>query len=209
MSKNFDQVAQKTRQYWFSDGIVELSIGSLFFLLGIYFYLQFRLPPGSLVLVGFQVGFVFILFGAIYLSRYLVSKLKSRITIPRTGYVSYKRASKKQRILSISAVAVIAVINAALILTTPLSSNWIPAITGIFLGSIWLIFAFRVGLARLFLQSIAAFLLGAILSISQLEVYLALAIFYGIFGLALILFGFWTLATYLRRHPAMNEGSQA
>jgi len=184
MSNNFDQVVQKTRQYWFSDGIVEFSIGSLFFFLGVYFYLQFRLPPESLLLVGFQVGFVFILFGAIYLSRYLVGKLKSRITVTRTGYVSYKRANKKQRILSISVVAVIAVINAALFLTTPLSANWIPAITGIFLGSLWLIFAFRVGLVRLFLQSIAAFLLGVILSISQLEVYLALAIFYGIFGLA-------------------------
>ena len=208
MSNNFDQVAQKTRQYWFSDGIVEFSIGSLFFLLGVYFYLQFRLPPESLVLGGFQVGFVFILFGAIYLSRYLVSKLKSRITVPRTGYVSYKRASKKQRILSIVMVAIIAIINAALFLTTPLSANWIPAITGIFLGSIWLLFAFRAGLARLFLQSIAAYLLGVILSFSQLEVYLALAVFYGIFSLVLILSGFWTLAAYLRRHPSINEGAQ-
>jgi hypothetical protein len=208
MSNNFDQVAQKTRQYWFSDGIVELSIGSLFFLLGVYFYLQFRLPPESLVLVGFQVGFVFILFGAIYLSRYLVSKLKSRITVPRTGYVSYKRASKKQRILSIVMIAIIAIINLALFLTTPLSASWIPAITGIFLGSIWLIFSFRVGLARLFLQSIAAYLLGVILSFSQLEVYLALAVFYGIFSLVLILSGFWTLAAYLRHHPPLNEGAQ-
>ena len=88
MNDNIDHVVQRTRQYWFSDGIVELSVGSLFLLLGVYFYLQSTLPTGSLLLVGFQVGFVFLLVGAMFLSRYLVDKLKSRFIFPRTGYVS-------------------------------------------------------------------------------------------------------------------------
>jgi uncharacterized membrane protein YedE/YeeE len=71
----------------------------------------------------------------------------------------------------------------------------------------WLIFAIRVNLLRFFLQWIIAYLLGVFLSFSLLEVYLALAIFYGVFGLVLILSGFWTLASYLRSHPPLNEGS--
>ena len=83
MNEDLNHIVQRTRQYWFSDGIVELSIGGLFFILGFYFYLQSTLPVGSMLLISFQVGFVFLLFGAIFLSRYLVSKLKSRLTTPR------------------------------------------------------------------------------------------------------------------------------
>ena len=76
MNNDVDKVLQRTRQYWFSDGVVEISIGALFLILGLYFYLQFLLPTGSLLLIGLQVGFVFLLVGAIYLSRSLVNKFK-------------------------------------------------------------------------------------------------------------------------------------
>ena len=204
-----DKVIQKTRQYWFSDGIVEISIGALFLILGLYFYLQFLLPTGSLLLIGLQVGFVFLLVGAIYLSRSLVNKLKSRLTIPRTGYVSYKRASRTQRLVSIGIVCFIAGINVVLFLTTPLSLNWVPAITGLIVGSLWLISAFRVGLLRFYLQAILAYLLGVILSMSNLDIYLGLALFYGILGCVLLLSGGWTLAAYLHHHPPLEEGQQA
>lgn len=208
MNENIDQVAQRTRQYWFSDCIVELSVGSLFLVLGIYFYLQSTLSPGSLFLISLQVGFVFLLIGAIYLSRYLITRFKSRLTTPRTGYVSYKRASKKQRIVSIVIVCLIAVINAALFLTTPLSLNWVPAITGIIVGSLWLISALRVGLFRFYLQSILAYLLGVIVPLTNLEIYQSLALFYGILGSVLILSGGFTLAVYLRKNPPMQEQPQ-
>ncbi|HUV28704.1 MAG TPA: hypothetical protein VMW34_15195 [Anaerolineales bacterium] len=209
MNEDLDHVVQRTRQYWFSDGIVELSVGGLFLILGFYFYLQSTLSAASLLLISFQVGFVFLLFGAIYLSRYLVSKLKSRLTTPRTGFVSYKRASKKQRIVSISIVCLIAVINAALFLATPLSLNWIPAITGSIVGSLWLISALRVGLFRFYLQSILAFLLGVLLSLTSLDVYQSLALFYGILGSVLLLSGGVTLANYLHQHPSLEEKTQS
>lgn len=208
MNNNIDQVVQRTRQYWFSDGIVELSVGSLFLILGIYFYLQSTLSSGSLLLISLQVGFVFLLIGAIYISRYLVNRFKSRLTTPRTGYVSYKRASKKQRITSIVIVCLIAAINAVLFLATPLSMSWVPAITGLIVGSLWLISALRVSLFRFYLQSILAYLLGAILSLTNLEIYQSLALFYGILGSVLILSGGFTLAVYLRKNPPMQEEPQ-
>lgn len=209
MNNDVDKVLQRTRQYWFSDGVVEISIGALFLILGLYFYLQFLLPSGSLLLIGLQVGFVFLLVGAIYLSRSLVNKLKSRLTIPRTGYVSYKRASRTQRMVSIGIVCFIAGINVVLFVTTPLSLNWVPAITGLIVGSLWLISAFRVGLLRFYLQSILAYMLGVILSVSNLDIYLGLTLFYGILGCVLLLSGGWTLAAYLHRHPPLEEGQQA
>ena len=208
MNDNVDQVVQRTRQYWFSDGIVELSVGGLFLILGIYFYLQFVLPANSLLLVGLQVGFVVLLVGGIFLNRYLVNKIKSRLTIPRTGFVSYKRATRKQRLVSFAVVCIIAGINVVLFLTTPLSLNWIPAITGLLVGSLWLISAFRVGLLRFYLESILAYLLGIILSISNLDIYLGLCLFYGILGCILLLSGAWTLVVYINQHPLEEKEPQ-
>ena len=110
--------------------------------------------------------------------------------------------------VSIGIVCIIAGINTALFLTTPLSIYWIPAVTGLIVGSLWLISAFRVGLLRFYLQSILAFLLGVILSLSNLEIYLGLALFYGILGCVLVLSGGWTLAAYLRQHPPLEENQQ-
>ncbi|MFL7890562.1 MAG: hypothetical protein ACK2UM_06910 [Anaerolineales bacterium] len=208
MHDDIDQVIQRTRQYWFSDGIVEISIGLLFLILGLYFYLQSLLAPGSLILMLLQVGFVFLLIGSIFVSRYIVTKLKSRFITPRTGYVSYKRASKKQRTLSIAIVCVIAVINAVLFLSTPLSINWVPAVSGLIVGSLWLISAVRVGLLRFYLQAILAYLLGALLSFTHLDLTQNLALFYGVLGGVLILSGGFTLSKYLRSSPPLKEEPQ-
>jgi hypothetical protein len=209
MNDDLDQVTRRTRQYWFVDGLAELSVGGTFIVLGLYFYLQSILPSGSLVLLTIQSGFVVLLFGVIFLSRYLVKKFKSRLTFPRTGYVSYKRASKKQRIVSASFAIIIASLNIALFLTTPLSLNWIPAITGLIVGIVWLISATRVGLIRLYLQSILSLLLGVGLSLARLETYQSLAIYYTVMGIVLLISGGATLAKYLHQYPTSENDSPA
>jgi len=207
MNNDLDQVTRRTRQYWFVDGLAELSVGGTFIVLGLYFYLQSILPSGSLVLLTIQLGFVVLLFGVIFLSRYLVKKFKSRLTFPRTGYVSYKRASKKQRIVSASIAIIIASLNIAVFLSTPLSLNWIPAITGLIVGIVWLISAIRVGLIRFYLQSILSLLLGVGLSLARLGTYQSLAIYYAVMGTVLLISGGVTLAKYLRQFPTSENDS--
>ena len=209
MNNDLNQVAQRTRQYWFIDGLTELSVGGTFVILGLYFYFQSILPSASLILLTLQMGFVVLLFGVIFLSRYLVNKFKSGLTFPRTGYVSYKRASKKQRIISVSIAIIIASLIIALFLSTPLSLNWIPAITGLIVGIVWLILAVRVGLIRFYLQSILSLLLGVGLSLARLETYQSLAIYYAVMGIVLLISGGVTLAKYLRQHPTSENDSPA
>jgi hypothetical protein len=102
-------------------------------------------------------------------------------------------------------VGLIALINVLLFFFTPLSSNWVPAISGLIVGSLWLISAFRVGLLRFYLLAILTYLLGAILLWAGLELYQSLALFYGILGVILILSGSFTLVRYLRRNPTPDE----
>ena len=209
MNDDLNQVTRRVRQYWFADGLAELSVGGAFIVLGLYFYLQSILPSGSLVLLTIQAGFVVLLFGVIFLSRYPVSKFKARLTFPRTGYVSYNRASKKQRIVSAGTAILIVALNLALFLNTPLSLNWIPAITGLIVGIVWLISAIRVGLIRFYLQSILSLLLGVGLSLARLETYQSLAVYYAAMGIVLLISGGVTLAKYLRQYPTSENDSPA
>lgn len=209
MNDELEQVVQRTRQYWFADGLVELSIGGIFIFLGLYFLVQSFLQPRSFLLFILQAGFILAIFGSIYLGRRLVSRYKFRMTHPRTGYVTYKQASKTQRMLSISLVLFMVTLIVALFLTTTISMNWIPAITGLFGSIIWLISAARVGLIRLYVQSLLSLLLGVGLSLTSLETYQSLAVYYTVIGLVLILSGGLTLIRYLRQNPPLKNDSPA
>jgi len=106
-------------------------------------------------------------------------------------------------------VILIAALNIVLFLATPLSLNWIPALTGLVVGIIWLISAFRVGLLRFYLQSILSLLLGVGLSLARMETYQSLAVFYTVMGLVLIISGGLTLVNYLRQNPLLENDSPA
>ncbi len=209
MNNNIDQVTRRTRQYWFADGFVELSVGTIFLLLGLYFYLQSVLPAGSLILFILQAGFVALLIGAISLGRYILGKLKSSLTFPRTGFVSYKQASNKKRVFSAGLGIVIASLNVVLFITSPRSLYLIPAVTGLIIGIVWMILAYRIGLFRFYLQSMLFMLVGAGLSLMKLDLYQSLAIYYGIVGIILLISGGVILARYLQMYPTSENDSSA
>lgn len=209
MNDEIHQVVRRTRQYWFTDGFVEISLGGIFVILGIYFYLQSALPPDSLILFILQAGFVLVIFGAIFLGKYIVNRLKSRLTFPRTGYVSYQTATKKQRVISVGVALTMTVLITTLFLTTSISMNWIPAITGFVVAILWLISASRVGLVRFYLLAVFSLVMGVGLSLSGLELYPSLSTYYVIIGLSLILSGALALSIYLRQLPASNENNPA
>lgn len=202
-------ILQRTRQYWFSDGLVELSVGSIFIILGLYFYLQTILPSGSMIMFILQASFVLLLLGIIVLSRYLVKVLKTRLTFPRTGYVRYRQATTKQRFLSFSVSLIIASLILIMFATTPLSIQWLPAVTGLIVGIIWLISAVRVGLLRFYLQAAASAILGVALSLLSWEPFQSLAVYYAVMGLVLIMSGGLILSRYLRTSQSIENDSPA
>lgn len=114
-----------------------------------------------------------------------------------------------QRMLSIGLVLFIVTLIVGLFLTTTIAMNWIPAITGVIVSIIWLISTARVGLIRLYVQSLLSLLLGMGLSLASLETYQSLAVYYAVMGLVLILSGELTLIRYLRQNPPLENNSPA
>ena len=205
MDNQFDNVSRRTRQYWFSDGLVEIFVGVTFLILGFYFFLQAALPADSMILIILQMGFVVLLIGTIFVSRFFVNKIKIRLTYPRTGFVKFKAASRKQRVISAGLAMVIASLSISLFLSKSLSLNWIPATTGLIVGIVWLISAVRVSLLRFYLQSIASFLLGIGLSLSGMDTYPSLAVYYAGMGLILLISGCVILIRYLHDFPTEGD----
>lgn len=94
MTNNFSDVEQRVKRYWYTDGIVEIIGGGLSILIGTYTIIQKLVPDGSIWSTILGGLYVFLMVGGVFITRWLVTNLKTRITYPRTGYVDYH--SQKQ-----------------------------------------------------------------------------------------------------------------
>ena len=195
--------------YSYIDGAMEFIFGGICLLLGVYFYAQVLLPPDSLLSRIMSIGLVLIVFGGVFASNKIVRVFKERITYPRTGYVAYRRAYGLSRWARAAIGGGIGMLMSALV--TLLFSNyrlgavWMPAITGIVFGILFLIMAFRTSLLRLYLLAFYAVLLGGGLMIQGIGDIYGLAIFYGGMALALLASGATTLWNYLRQTRPPEE----
>ena len=192
-----NDITQRTRQYWFTDGLAELIAGISFLLLGLYFYLQVVLPRASLAANLLQAGFALFIIGCVLLGKRTVQALKERLTYPRTGFVAYTRANPRYRWLSAGLAVGIAAMIASLIVSTPAAVDWLPAVTGLVVAAVWLVTAARVGLLRFYLLAIISIVLGLGLSFSGLGDTFGVACYYASMGFALIFSGWTTLRSYL------------
>jgi hypothetical protein len=199
MKNNLDQAMQRTRQYWYADGLSEVAFGAVCLLLGFYFALQATLPRPGTFAVLLDSSFVLIVVGGFLIAGRLVNRAKARLTYPRTGFVAYPRANKKLRLLTAGLAFLIAMIAASFLSAAPKTFDWTLAVTGLLFGAALLYFAYRVGLLRFALLAAVAIILGPALSLIQLAFPPGLAVFYTLMGLALFISGGLTLRSYLKQ----------
>lgn len=203
--QDFHSLSQQPTRYWYQDGLTEILMALISFLLALYFYLETILPPGSFL--NFVLIFLFI--GLIMLSSRFVNKtisrLKERITYPRTGYVSYRKPPRQQHIWQIiSSVLMIAAVFLMVVLLYFYqgSISWMPAITGCLLGIFMLILiAPRTGALRFYLLGIGSICLGIGISLIGLENLVGLFIYYLVASFGLLCSGVYTLVNYIRENP--------
>jgi hypothetical protein len=198
MKTELDKVRQRTIQYWYVDGLAELSFGALCLILGLYFYAQATLPEESLLANLLNMGFVVVVIGGSLLVGRIQSYLKSRITYPRTGYVGYQRTGTKHRWIGGLLSALIGVLVAGLLVSAPASLAWMPGITGFLFAAVLVYLGIRTGLVRFYLLSLAALLIGSWLALSGFGDILGLAYFYMLMSMALFLSGGVRLGLYLK-----------
>ncbi|MGZ9224999.1 MAG: hypothetical protein ACXW4M_05530 [Anaerolineales bacterium] len=208
MENNLSDVEQRVKRYWYTDGIGELIGGGMFVLLGMYFALQEVLGQNSMVGGILQASFALLIIGGVFVGRWLINTLKTRLTYPRTGYVEYQineRGMRWRRILPVILGFVIAALTAAFVRLFQ-SFDSVVAVTGLVVSVILVVVqAKSSGLARFYVLGAASFVLGFGLSLSGLPEGYSLGLFYGLMGVCFFISGGLTLRHYLKANPMPAE----
>lgn len=207
MKDNFDQMEQRTRRYWYQDGLSEIIVGLLFLLLGGFFWLQACLPANSPAAILLSSGLVLVLVAGFFASRQAIRALKTRLVYPRSGYVAYRKPKRRRFWLNGLLAIIMAILVSALFTYAKVTLTWIPAWTGIILGAIWLVTASRIGLLRFYILAGLSALIGSILTLSGIDEYPGLALFYALNGLAMLVSGSLIFWQYLHNIQTYQEQS--
>jgi len=205
---DMQQVEQRVKRYWYTDGIAEISSGGMFLLLGLYFGIQGYFGETSLVSIILQVSMVLLMVGGIFGVRWLVNTLKARLTYPRTGFVEYRVNEKSARTRRYIVVGVAFVIAIASILLVDLIRNLdsMALVSGLLVGVIFIALRGRSsGLRRFYVLGGLAIVLGFILAFSGLSQAYNLGLFYGLLGVATMISGGVVMRRYLQENPLPTE----
>lgn len=208
MKDNFSEVEQRVKRYWFSDGIGELAGGGFFLLLGAYFGIPQFLSENNLLSVMLQSSLVLVMIGGVFLVRWLVTALKTRLTYPRTGYVEY-RVDRQHAVRTRTLAMAFAMVMAFLMVWFARSIQIVDStvlVTGLVVGAVFVILRGKsFGIQRFYILGAISAILGVALSFSGWQSGYSLAAFYGVMGLVVMISGGMVLLRYLKENPLPLE----
>lgn len=197
MEKKLKASQKRALQYWFADGLTELSGAAICLLLAIYFVIQQILAASQ----GYFALLFFIVFVAAFGVRRLMLSYRERSTYPRTGFVEPKKGMEDRRFLGIAIGFTVLLLGFMLftILRGIQTMVLMPVITGVIFGFIFILVGLRIKLMRFYFLVGFCSLLGVFLSLSGLGDMWGAALLSLVTGLVLLAFGIVTRLTYLRQ----------
>jgi hypothetical protein len=211
MPDELKKTQRRAYQYFYVDGSFELGFGLMCLLLAAYFFMEKRLE-GTWLSALLSGSLVLVFIGGAALIRWLVSMWKQRITYPRTGYVAYRQDGRLKRGWRIAlALAVGGLMGAGvaiMVLYPPGNLDLMPLVSGLLMGLVLIILAWRTSVPRFNLLAIFTALAGVGLAFANFGNDLGIAIFYLTLGAMLVFSGLFTLFIYLRRNPLPPEEIQ-
>ena len=195
MKSNLDEKQLRAMQYWYVDGTYEFNMGGICLVLGIYF-LALSKFEGTKFADFLNVIMVLVFIGGIFLINWFIRQLKTKVTFPRTGYVSYKRERGSKRIIQMVIAGVIAVVIAALgslaivdfsagfilRMSREYSLNWMPGLVGILMAFAVSIFAIRMKISRFYFIAILSIAIGLMTMFISEGMHFGLGLYYALMG---------------------------
>ena len=209
MKNNIDNLIQRTRQYWYQDGLVEITVGLFFMVLSPYFLAQAWIKTVPLNPVLANIGLLAAILVVIGLFRTALLAVKAHLTYPRTGYVAYPRLHKGslwQRYGLATWLILVCIALLALTLASRTPPAWAPFLLGVVAGLAVLFVSYRFRLLRFTLLACALTLIGAVISIYNPGEADAATLSAAADGVCFLLSGALTLVRYLRNTRPPTEG---
>jgi len=199
---------QRTRRYWYDDGLWELATGIFFLALALFLALEAVTPRGSRLWLLFGLGGPVIFIGLPLAIYRLVNRVKARITYPRTGYVRYRaQHGRRARILRAAGLG------AALgvLLSTSLQMGWeiqLPLLFGAVGAMAFALVGYSLGLRRFYVLAGWSALAGVVIARLPLSNLASGALFWLALGLGVSVSGLYTLRRYLSSAPKPREEAE-
>lgn len=189
---------KRGEQYWYEDGLWELTIGLLFVFYSAYYGLVGLLPQESGLRSILSVGYIVVVPGAMLVASWIVRRLKERITAPRTGHIAVVRSRHIIQAVILAAVVGAATVAAALLI----ESLYVPVLVGGGGMAIALaITAYRIGITRMIAPAVVSLIAGFVLSVTTDAPEPGFSFLFGSVGLVIAILGAVTFSRYLRRNP--------
>lgn len=204
MEPNYDQTIKRTRAYWYIDGLAEMTTGALFLLFGLVYLLLSILPHSSPFGIAIRLIYPLFLLLAMWSGGKLVKNIKVRLTYPRTGFVAYRRPSRKRRMVTFGVGVLVTLGLITLMSWLEIEAlTWFPFLDGAFLGLILLVIS--PGLPRFYMLAGISLLMGTLFTYLGIGGEMGHGAFFGCIGLILLVCGAITLRGYLRQAPPPEE----
>lgn len=200
---DIEKIEKRTVRSFYDDGLFEVALGLILLLLGGYFYAQTVLPKDSRLGSILSVLFVLVIVSAGFIVNRILRFLKRAITYPRTGYVAFKKKepSPKRRAAAAIAGGLIGASLAVLYGLSPSVRVLLPAANGLLFAVAVLLAANKVGVIRFYVLAAASAVIGLAVTAAGIGDIKGVSLYYGLFGLAVILSGLTALIVYLNRSP--------
>jgi hypothetical protein len=205
MENNLKASQKRAVQYWFADGLAELSGAVICLILAVYF--------GLMQIIGSSQGSVALLFLMVFVAAFGIRKVmfwyRERSTYPRTGFVEPKKGWEDRRMLGIAIGFTVLLL--AFMLFTILrgiqTMAWMPVLAGIIYAFIFSLAGYRTQLVRFYFLAGFCLLLGVFLAVSGLGDLWGAAILSLCVGLVLCAYGIVTRIAYLNQSRGTEESS--
>ena len=203
MGETFTKVQHRAIQYWFLDGLAEISAGLICFLLVALFVLWQLIPLTRWSLFIFFIPAFAVSFGL----RLLIQKIKERTTYPRTGYVAPFSGMENKRALVMMIVFTIVLLAVNFYLTTQGETAllWSPGVAGLTFAFVFAWTGYLTALRRFYFTAFFSLFVGAALVFLEIGYFSGVAILTGLTGVILLFSGIQARRAYFRLNPPSNE----
>lgn len=203
MRENLNGAQQRALQYWFVDGLAEISAGVISLMVAVLMAFWPVVVKGRWSLLIFFGLALAVSFGL----RLVIQRVKSRLTYPRTGYVAPLSGFENRR-----AVIAIALFTLLLLLTNAFISTrgdaalaWSPALGGLVFAFLFAWTGYLTTLRRFYFLALFCLVMGVAVALLGFSYLLGLGLLTGCVGLVLLFLGLHAYRDYVRDHPAPGE----
>jgi hypothetical protein len=188
----------RLQRFWNVDGLHEIGIAVLFGLTAVWVWSSDLADLPKFWKGVFSTTFPVLIFGGIYGEKWVVERIRRRMTVPRVGFVKLRRPSVRMRLGSGVGGAVAAVLVAAMAVRDPSGwERWAGAAMGLMVGGFLSVMAWKGQTPRFYAVAVVLAVTGAWISWARLPFAEALTTFWAVSAIAVLVSGGVTLWRFL------------